>query len=268
MVFVKVLFYFIFLYVMLCILMYFMQHRMIYYPQRRAPGSAELQALDLRFWPSDSQYRGFISTKEETGSAGTVVVFHGNAGGAQHRLHYMPFLEPLGYRVVLAEYPGYGGRSGRLNEKSFLEDAKKIVRLVHEQYGGPVFLCGESLGCGVATGVAADSSFPISGIILITPWDSLPELAQAIYRFFPARLLVRDKYDNIENLKTFTGRVAVALAGRDEVVPNRHAMRLYDALSCEKKFWIWLGAGHNSWPGMIDVSWWKEVMEFLSGDSQ
>jgi len=266
MIFVKVIFYFIFLYVTLCILMYFMQHRMIYYPQRRAPGSAELQALDLRFWPSDSpEHRGFISTKE-TGSAGTVIVFHGNAGSAQHRIHYMPFLEPLGYRVVLAEYPGYGGRSGRLNEKVFLEDAKNTVRLVYEQFGSPIILCGESLGCGVATGVAADSAVPVQGVILLTPWDSLPELAQAIYRFFPTRLLVRDQYNNIENLNAFTKRAAVALAEHDEVIPNRHGRRLYEALSCEKKLWIWKGTGHNSWPGIIDAEWWKEVMEFLTNE--
>jgi hypothetical protein len=265
MIIVRGILYFIFLYTALCIFLYLMQRRILYHSHGTVPADTEIQALGLRFWPPGSAaYRGLISTDQKVGSAGTVVVFHGNGGSAVNRFHYMQFLEPLGYRVVLAEYPGYGGRSGRLNEKIFLEDARITVRLVHELYGLPVFLCGESLGCGVAAGAAVHSDFPIQGVVLITPWDSLTELARTRYRIFPVRLLMRDRYDNIHNLKDFPGRVAVALAEFDEVIPNKHGMRLYGALSCEKRLWVWKGTGHNSWPGIVDTDWWKEAMEFLA----
>ena len=242
-----------------------MQQRLLYFPDRRIQSKMQIQALGLEPWPTGGQdCRGFISIEHSCRSIGTVIVFHGNAGAAWHRDHYVKELEPLGYHVVLAEYPGYGGRSGELSEKDFLVDAKSTVRLVYEKYGKPIFLCGESLGCGVATGVAATSQVPIEGLVLITPWDSLPNLAQKIYWYLPARWLVRDKYNNIRNMEGFYGRVAVAIAEYDEIIPKRHGIKLFEALSGEKKLWILTGAGHNTWPGTTDVSWWKEVMNFVA----
>ena len=244
-----------------------MQRLMIYYPDRIAPTKSYIHAHGLQFYYSEDQvYCGLTSSKNE-GNAGTVVVFHGNAGSAKDRVYYIHVLEPLGYRVVLAEYPGYGGRSGHSNEKVFLSDAKSIVSAAFEKYGPPIFLCGESMGCGVATGLALDSPVTIGGLILITPWDSLPSLAQTIYWFLPARWFARDKYDNIQNLRDYTGRVALAIAEYDKIIPKKHGMMLYDALSCKKRLWIWKGAGHNSWPKIIDISWWEDAMGFLTSDS-
>jgi len=50
---------------------------------------------------------------------GTVTVFHGNAGPAAGREFYLQALAPLNYRVILAEYPGYGGRTGTLIRASW-----------------------------------------------------------------------------------------------------------------------------------------------------
>lgn len=252
-------------YTILLVFAYFFQRRMLYFPYRGVPSKMQLRPLGLQSWPSEGQtYRGFISTEQATRNAGTVIVFHGNAGAAWDRDHYIGKLEPSGYRVVLAEYPGYGGRSGRPNEKEFLADAKNTVHLAYEKYGKPILLCGESLGCGVATGVAADASVPIEGVVLLTPWDSLPNLAQTLYWYLPARWLVRDRYDNIGNMEGFPGRVAVVLAEHDEIVPKRQGLRLYEALSCEKRLWILKGAGHNTWPETTDVSWWREVLDFVA----
>ncbi len=42
---------------------------------------------------------------------------------AQRKLLYFPALVKLGYRVLLAEYPGYGGRKGTPSEEVFVADA-------------------------------------------------------------------------------------------------------------------------------------------------
>jgi hypothetical protein len=41
-----------------------------------------------------------------------MIIFHGNAGSARDRLYYIEPLERLGYRIILAEYPGYEARAG------------------------------------------------------------------------------------------------------------------------------------------------------------
>jgi pimeloyl-ACP methyl ester carboxylesterase len=258
--------YLIIAYVILAALMYLLQRRLLYLPDENPPLPAQLQQLGLRAWPDDAaSYRGFTSAADME-QKGTVVVLHGNAGAAWQRDYYVQALRPLGYRVILAEYPGYGGRSGSPGEAAFVADARQTLQLAYEQYGGPVFLWGESLGAGVAAATAATAPVPLTAVILLTPWDTLPDLAQTLYWYLPARWLVRDRYDSIGNLHAFPGRLAVIVADNDEVIPGRHGLRLYQALPQPKRLWRFAGAGHSSWPVTAGASWWQEVMDFVSAD--
>jgi pimeloyl-ACP methyl ester carboxylesterase len=242
-----------------------LQYSMLYYPDASVPSPAELAAHDIRFWPSGpNDYRGFIGTAETRNSKGTIIVFHGNAGTAADRVYYVKALGTMGYRVILAEYPKYGKRGGELGENAFVNDAKASVRLASERYGSPLFLLGESLGCGVVAAAAADAALRIDGLLLITPWDKLLTVAKSHFRFLPVGLFMKDRYDNSENLKAFRGRIAVVGAELDDIVPIRHAQELYRSLPGPKKMWTLKGAGHNDWPMVVDAPKWREIMDFVS----
>jgi hypothetical protein len=147
-----------------------------------------------------------------------------------------------------------------------VKDARESIRLAFEDFGGPLFLLGESLGCGVAAAAARETSVQIDGLVLITPWDSLASVAQEKFPFFPVRLFLKDEYDSIGNLRSFKGNIAVVGAARDALVPVAHARNLYDSLSGKsKKMWIFPEAGHNDWYMYADKLWWKEVMDFVDG---
>ena len=222
-----------------------LQYGLLYYPSSFVPSQGELAADKIQFWPSGpSDYRGFIGATQIRDIKGTVIVFHGNAGTAADRVYYATALGSLGYRVILAEYPGYGARKGELGETAFVKDAQATVRLTAEIYGEPIFLLGESLGCGVASGVAKDRSLKIAGIILVTPWDTLLAIAKSKFPLFPVRWFMKDTYDNSWNLKRFRGRIAVIGAERDEIIPIRHAKTLYASLSGNKK-----GSGYHKSSG-------------------
>lgn len=241
---------------------------MLYYPTTYLPSQATLTANNMQFWPSGLEdYRGFTSTQHAKKVTGTIIIFHGNAGTAGDRVYYMKVLPHLGYRVILAEYPGYGGRKGELGENSFVHDAKETVRLVSNKYGAPIFLLGESLGCGVAAAAAKDSPVKIDAIILITPWDTLLSLAKEKFPWLPVRLFLRDKYDTIGYLKEYPGRIAVIGAERDEVIPLHHAQTLFKSLSGTHNMYIIKGAGHNDWPAIVDQAWWKEITDFIQGNN-
>ncbi len=246
------------------------QNNYLYFPSSYVPSEETLKAGHINPWPTSlKDYRGFVSVNEVRPINGTIIVFHGNAGTAADRVFYVKELAPLGYRVILAEYPAYGGRKGKLGEKAFAIDANETVRLAFEQFGGPVFLLGESLGCGVAAAVAKETSVEIDGIVLITPWDSLASVAQSKFPFLPVRLFLTDEYNNIGNLKSFTGRIAVVGAGRDEIIPVRHANDLYHSFpGTENRMWIIQEAGHNDWPRYANTPWWKELMDFVRGDDK
>jgi pimeloyl-ACP methyl ester carboxylesterase len=246
-----------------------LQYSMLYYPETSVPSQAELDARHLRFWPSGPVgYRGFIGTAETGNVRGTVVVFHGNAGTAADRIYYTEALGPLGYRVLLAEYPRYGKREGELGEKSLVGDAKATVRMAAQMYGKPLIVLGESLGCGVAAGAAADPSLGIDGLLLITPWDTLLAVAKSHFRFLPLGLFLKDRYDNCANLKAYRGKIGVVGARLDDIVPLRHAEALYRSLPGPgKRMWTLPGVGHNDWPDIVDAPKWLEFMSFLRDPS-
>ncbi len=246
------------------------QYRLLYYPSSFAPSTASLKAIHLKLWPSSStDYRGLVPLDDAGYKKGTVIVFHGNGGTAADRTYYLDALTPLGYRVMLAEYPKYGGRRGELGEESFVSDAIETVRLAFEEYGSPLFILGESMGCGIAAAVAKKISIKIDGIILITPWDTLESVARSQFPFLPVRFLLKDQYDSISNLSAFKGKIAVVGAGTDAVIPIKHAKNLYDSLpGTTKRMWIFEGAGHNDWPGFADKAWWDGVMNFIGNNEK
>lgn len=252
-------------YLLMLIAVFLLQRKMMYFPARATQDeqAQQVSALNLQPWPSLGELRGWISGSKPADSKGTILVFHGNAGSAVHRTYYIDALQHLGYRVILAEYPGYGIRGGEPSEQALIAEGRAAANLAWREFGGPLFLCGESLGSGVVSGVVAAGDIPVKGLLLITPFDSMARLAQQHYWYFLARWLILDKYDNVSRLKNYRGSIAVILAEQDEVVPNRRTMALYDSLSTRKRLWRFRNAGHNTLPMQPGHAWWREVMQFL-----
>ena len=242
-----------------------MENDFLYYPGGERPAPQMLKSENMALWHATaSDYRGIVADIERPAPNGTIVLFHGNGGTAADRGFYLQPLTNLGYRVILAEYPRYGGRPGQTGEKPFVADGLKTIQLAHEQYGEPLYLFGESLGCGVAAAIAAKASTPIDGIILITPWDTLQSVAESLFPFLSSKPVLTDRYDSIGNLKSFKGKIAVVGAENDEILPIRHAHALYASLpEGQKRMWVIKGAGHNDWPFYADASLFKEITGFV-----
>lgn len=249
------------------VLLYLAQDRLLYFPSVYPPEDAKSRArtLGLGIWPEHGpDYHGFVSADRSGARRGVILLFHGNAGAALDRFFYAKELAHLGTTLILFEYPGYGARAGTLGESSFVSAATRAARAALERFGGPLYLIGESLGCGVASAVVGSGEVPVAGVVLLTPWDSLPLLAQSLYWYLPAKWLIRDRYDNVGNLNRYRGPVAVAVAERDEVIRPARGRRLFDLLSGRKKLWLLPGVGHNDWLGAVDSRWWSDVMRFVS----
>jgi len=254
-------------YLALLVCMALMQRRLIYMPVRYDLDEARRRARDtqLTLWPADDDaYAAFLAEPQRIPASGTVLVFHGNASDAVARAYFADVLTRRGYRVLLVEYPGYGARNGRLSEASLVADGAATLRLARKRYGGPLLVLGESLGAGVAAGVAATvGRGQADALILITPWDSLTHVAQRRYWFLPVRGLLRDRYDSVAHARAFGGPVAVIAAQHDQIVPARHSDALFTALGAPKRHWVLSGCGHNDWPEHPDHGWWDEVLAFL-----
>jgi pimeloyl-ACP methyl ester carboxylesterase len=251
------------------VLVYLMQDRILYFPDTYPLETAAARAKGFHFslWPEKTpDYHGFVEADGPRAPKGVILLFHGNTGAAPDRFFYGRELAPLGYRLILFEYPGYGARAGQTREASFVAAAVDAARAALEQFGGPLYLLGESLGCGVASAVAGAGQVPVAGVVLITPWDTLPDTAQSVFWYLPAKWLTKDRYDNVRNLNRYDGPVAVVVAEQDEVIPPERGRRLYALLSGRKRLWLLPGAGHNTWLQGVDPSWWKDVVGFVAGE--
>ena len=252
-------------YLLILLAVFLLQRKMMYFPARFTQEQQEklLEKLNLQSWPSASEPHGMISRAPLNNAKGTVLVFHGNAGSALHRTYYIDALQNLGYRVIIAEYPGYGVRSGRPSEAVMIKDGIATAKMAWREFKEPLFLCGESLGNGVVAGNVASHEVPVKGLLLITPFDSMTKVAQHHYWFFLARWLLLDKFDNVQKLRDFQGHIAVLLAEEDEVIPNQFTMALFDVLPDRKKLWRFQNAGHNTLPMEPWRSWWQEATQFI-----
>jgi len=242
-----------------------LQDHFIYFPDHIRPSAGALTARGLTVWmASGDDYRGLVSAPESDAPAGTVIVFHGNAGKAADRGFYAKMLVPLNYRVILAEYPGYGGRPGSRGEDQFVKDARLTVEAAFAKYGAPLYLLGESLGCGVVAAVAGGSPVPVEGIVLFTPWDDLLSVAASHAPAFIARIVLKDRYDSVANLANYAGKTAIIGAERDDIIPVVHAEALYASIPGRKRMWTIKGAGHNDWPMLASGAMFREIMDFVS----
>lgn len=249
-----------------CLLLYWRQEAMLFFPEQAPLQRVEREAgtVGFQLWPeATAAYRALLA--EPPGPAqGTCVVWHGNAGSARQRDYLAAPLLQLGWRVVVAEYPGYGARpSGSRREAALTAEAKALVEAVHRQFGGPVMVLGESLGAALAAAVAGDPALPVSGVVLITPWHDLAAVARVHYPWLPVGLLLRDRFDTTAVLQGYRGPVVVVIAAADEIIPAAEGRRLFEALATPNKHLHELpGASHNDWIERVSLHDWEAWLGF------
>jgi fermentation-respiration switch protein FrsA (DUF1100 family) len=223
------------------------QERLIFRPDARLLGEVPPALAACRFRPArlttgDDLELAFWAAEPLPGYP-TLVVFHGNVGNAGDRAPLLaPFAE-AGYGVVLAEYRGYAGNPGRPSEAGFLQDARAYLDWVAAawQETAPI-LCGESIGSGVAVRMASER--PVRAVVLDAPYTSVADLAAAMYRWLPARVLLRHPFDNLSCLPTVRAPLLVLHGEADDLIPPEHGRQVAAAAGGPVEFLLLPGVGH------------------------
>ncbi|ODV42561.1 hypothetical protein AWV79_25635 [Cupriavidus sp. UYMMa02A] len=191
-------------------------------------------------------------------STKTAVFFHGNDGDAFGRLSLARVFNKRGYRLVLAEYPGYGPNPGMPSQASIVPAAMALMREISKRWPGRVTVVGESLGSGVAAQVAAAVPESVDKLVLITPFTSLRETAAQQMWFVPVSLLLKSPFDSSAALKNYHGLSSVLVAGQDELVGSQAGITLYKQLATlgPSSLLVLPQATHNTWmSGLTEQNW-------------
>lgn len=202
------------IYGLLCSALFFGQRSFLYYPRpaSNASGLIRVGASGVRVSASCVPHAG----------PRALLYFGGNAEDVTANLE--EFATGMPDRTVfLLHYRGYGFSSGSPSEEALFSDALSLFDDVHEKYS-EIELVGRSLGSGVATYVA--SQRPVTRLVLVTPYDSIQEIAEQAFPYFPVRLLLQDKYESWRYAPKVTAPTVLIVASDDEVIPGASSNRL------------------------------------------
>jgi len=246
-----------YLLVVLAVLIF--QRRLIYFPTKIPADVIESVAAEHGFAPWKNPSGQIIGWKILAGGAstGSVLIVHGNAGCALSRDYLaQPVHDAANVDVFVLEYPGYGARPGSPDKEAFIAAAEAAFQLLPAN--SPRYIVSESIGAGVACELAKTHPAEIAGLALFVPYDELAKVAQKQMPFLPAYLLLLDRFNPADCLKSYRGPVKMIIAGADEVIGAAAGQRLFDSYAGPKSLQVFPGAHHNDVAAQ-SPEWWREV---------
>ncbi len=250
-------------------LLWSLQRRMIYFPiTQDVPSVAGVLpgAEDVTFQTADGlQLNGwFIRTPVSRDLGAVAVVFNGNAGDRSFRAPLAAALSTAGLSVLLFDYRGYGGNPGSPSEHGLIADARAAREYVisrNDVDPARVVYFGESLGAAVA--VALSVEHPPAALVLRSPFTSLADMGRLHYAFLPVRLLLRDHFDAVDQIRRVKCQVLIVAGDRDSIVPPEQSRRMFETAVAPKRFVLIHGADHNDFTLAAGPELMTEVSQFL-----
>jgi pimeloyl-ACP methyl ester carboxylesterase len=207
----------------------------------RLPDSAE--RLSVRT-PDGQTVQGVHIPPDHPNREGVLILgFGGNAWNGQDVAEYLHDLYP-DVDVVTFHFRGYAPSTGSPSAEALSADAPLVYDAAREQVRAKrVVAIGFSIGTGVAAQLA--SKRKLDGLILVTPFDSLKAVAQAMYPWLPIGPFFEHEIDAAEPLRNAKLPVAIIAAEHDSIVPQERTEALRKVIPHLVYDQTISGAGHN-----------------------
>lgn len=224
-------------YLGLGLILFLMQRNFIYFPTPEYP----YRGINNHLIQSGAEKIKTWILNENQSSA--IIYFGGNAEAVENNIPLFAGAFPE-HTLYLVNYRGYGGSSGKPSEAALFQDAISIydeLADVHDR----ISIIGRSLGSGVATYLAAHRK--IDKLVLVTPYDSILNVAQASFPIYPMSILLKDKFDSLKWVNNIESKTMILIAEFDEVIPARLSHNLAAAFPPDRlTVEILPAASHNT----------------------
>ncbi len=137
--------------------------------------------------------------------------------------------------VVGFQHRGYGQSTGTPSMDNLYADAVHIYDTYVSKFKpSHVYVLGYSLGSSIAAYVASQRE--ASGLMLITPFTSMVDMAKAEYPYYPVGMLLKHHFPTQDILQDVQVPTAIVVAGKEELIPTSHAPRLADTVGSNLLF--------------------------------
>ena len=240
------------LYLLVAGAMFLFQRSLLYYP---VPHQEGIPREEVSFENDGLKLHGWVLNK---GRPKALIYFGGNSEAIQNNIVEFESMFK-DYTVYLIHYRGYGKSEGSPTEAGLFSDALSIYDALAPQYQA-ISIVGRSLGSGVAVYLA--SKRKTEKLILLTPYDSIAEVAQLHYPFIPARIVTRDRFESFRYAPDIVAPVLMVTAELDRIVPKEQALKLREFFrATDVKYHMIHSASHNDVTDYPDYQ--KLVSDFM-----
>jgi uncharacterized protein len=172
-----------------------------------------------------------------------ILGFGGNAWNGQDVAEYLHQLFP-DHQVAVFHYRGYRPSTGAPSAQALIADAPLVYdAAVAGTKPTRVIAVGFSIGTGVAAQLSTSRN--LGGLILVTPFDSLKSVAQAMYPWLPIGPLFVHEIDAAGPLRKSNVPVAIIAAELDQIVPSERTAAVRKVVPHLVYDRTIAGAGHN-----------------------
>jgi hypothetical protein len=263
------------LYTVVCLYLYFQQTRFIFFPSPIVDITPKFFHLNYQeVWLPVKTNSGKVERingwwiPASQPNAKVLLYLHGNginiAANAEHanRFHQM------GFSVLLIDYRGYGRSEGGFpNETQVYQDATATWNyLVQERQIQPslIYIYGHSLGGAVAIDLAVQHP-DAAGLIVESSFTSIRDVVdyQVIYQMFPVNLLLHQRFDSIQKVRSLKMPVLFIHGTADGKVPASMTQQLYAAAPQPKQLLLVPEAGHNNTAEIAGAKYFQTMQKFI-----
>jgi uncharacterized protein len=180
-------------------------------------------------------------------AAPVLLLVHGHSGNIATRADTIRRLAADGFGVLAFDYRGYGASTGSPGEAALAEDAIAAYDWLRARgvAAARIVVIGQTLGNAPAARLAAQR--PVAGLVLVSPFASLPEAAAARLPWLPLALVPwrRNRFDVAAALRQVRAPIVLAVGRRDALVPYEHARSVARALPRPPTWIEEPGQGHE-----------------------
>jgi fermentation-respiration switch protein FrsA (DUF1100 family) len=214
---------------------------LIFFPDPRVPDPPP--GVDERALVTDDGVRLHAWLAPAGPAAPMLVWSHGNGGNIASRAAIVLALRARGVGVLAYDYRGYGRSEGRPSEAGVYRDARAAYDAVRADGVAPgrIVCFGESLGAAVTVRLATER--PCAGVVLVSPFTTLADVARRHYG--PLGRLAGDRFDAVSCVRRLRTPLLVVHGDADEIVPFELGERLFAAAAEPKRFLRVAAAHHN-----------------------
>ena len=252
------------LYASLGVGLWVLQERMLFFPQPVSERSAfELADKSTYFVVPGAVLKGWLQPASGTGQGPCQLLMYFGGNSEEVSIGWHAHAWHMNMAQLYVNYRGFGDSSGEPGDATMGDDALAVFDAVTARLDLPpesVCVIGRSMGSHPATRIAAHRD--IARLVLITPFDSVLNMARQRFPIFPVSWMLRHPLDNLQAAPKVRARTLFVLAEKDLVVPHRYSRNLIEHWGAPYQEITIEGTRHNNVIGSIHYL--GAVNQFLS----